>query len=69
MRALLSTFVVTNASDSGSGSLRQAILDAPSGSTIAFANNLKGQTITLTSGDLPINQSLNMNGPGAANSM
>jgi hypothetical protein len=66
IRALLSTILVTNTSDSGSGSLRQAIIDAPSGSTIAFANSLRGQTITLTSGDLAINQSLNINGPGAS---
>jgi hypothetical protein len=66
VRALLSTLVVTNTHDSGAGSLRQAILDAPSGSTIGFANNLKGQTITLTSGDLSINQNLSISGPGAS---
>ena len=66
VRALLSTFVVTNTNDSGSGSLRQAILEAPGGSTISFAKALNGQTITLTSGDLQINQSLKINGPGAA---
>jgi hypothetical protein len=65
VRALLSTFTVTNTNDSGSGSLRQAILDAPSGSTISFANSLKGQTISLTSGELLIDQNLDINGPGA----
>ena len=66
VRALLSTIVVTNANDSGAGSLRQAILVAPSGSTISFANSLKGQTIVLTSGELSISQNLTITGPGAA---
>jgi uncharacterized repeat protein (TIGR01451 family) len=35
-RQLLSTITVVNAADSGAGSLRQAILDANSGDTIAF---------------------------------
>ena len=34
-----------NNGDSGPGTLRQAILNAPAGSTITFANSLKGQTI------------------------
>ena len=66
VRALLSTIVVTNTHDSGAGSLRQAILVAPGGSTISFANSLKGQTIVLTSGELSISQNLNIAGPGAA---
>ena len=66
VRALLSTLVVANTNDSGPGSLRQAVADAPSGSTILFANSLKGETITLTSGVLSINQNLNIDGPGAA---
>ena len=65
VRALLSTLVVTNTDDSGPGSLRNAITDAPSGSTIQFANSLKGGTITLTSGVVSINQNLNIDGPGA----
>jgi hypothetical protein len=55
-RALLSNFVVTNTNDSGAGSLRQAILDAPNGATISFANSLKSQTITLTSGVLTLDR-------------
>lgn len=35
------TFVVTNESDSGAGSLRQAIVDASSGDTVTFAENVK----------------------------
>ncbi len=58
----MSTLVVTNTHDSGPGSLRNAITDAPSGSTILFANSLKGATIMLTSGVLSINQNLNIDG-------
>jgi len=58
--------VVTNTNDAGAGSLRQAILDAPSGATISFANSLKAQTITPTSGELAINQNLNIDGLGAS---
>jgi hypothetical protein len=52
------TLVVTNSSNSGAGSLRQAILtanaDAVNGNsdTITFASSLNGQTITLTTGTL-----------------
>ncbi|MGI9086119.1 MAG: choice-of-anchor Q domain-containing protein, partial [Chthoniobacterales bacterium] len=52
-------FSVTNTNDSGAGSLRQAILDAntnPGADTIDFAAILSGQTITLTSGELPITE-------------
>ena len=65
-RALLSTLVVTNNDDSGKGSLRQAIADAASGDTIAFAHSLRGQTITLTSGALDITKSLDIDGLGAS---
>ena len=64
-RALLSTLVVTDNHDSGPGSLRQAIHDAHSGDTVTFAPNLRGETITLTSGELEVSQSLNIDGPGA----
>ncbi len=65
VRALLSTLVVTNAHDSGSGSLRQQIADASTGDTITFSNKLKGQTITLTSGELDVTSSITISGPGA----
>ena len=45
--ALAATYTVTNASDSGPGSLRDAIASAASGDTIQFAAGLDGQTITL----------------------
>ena len=48
------TNVVSNTSDSGPGSLRQAILDSNNsggGDTIIFSNTLSG-TITLRSGEL-----------------
>ena len=45
--ALAATYTVTNASDSGPGSLRDAIASAGSGDTIQFAAGLDGQTITL----------------------
>ncbi|HEV3259445.1 MAG TPA: hypothetical protein VG013_21440, partial [Gemmataceae bacterium] len=68
-RALPSTLTVTNASDtgvSGDGSLRGEIAAAaPSGDRIVFAHNLEGQTITLTHGELAINKSLVIHGPGA----
>jgi TIR domain len=48
------------------GSLRYAVNDAPSGSTITFNANLRG-TIRLTSGDLNIAKDLMIRGPGAGN--
>ena len=46
---MLAVVTVTNANDSGSGSLRQAIADATAGDTIIFADGLSGSTITLSS--------------------
>jgi hypothetical protein len=55
------TFVVTTTNDSGPGSLRQvAGPEAVSGDTITFAPNLSGQTIRLTSGQITLGQSLNI---------
>lgn len=62
------TFTVSNLNDSGAGSLRQAILDtnaAAGPDIIAFQAGLTG-TITLTSGQLAITDSVNVQGPGAA---
>ena len=53
---------VTSLNDSGPGSLRQAIADAPADGTIDFA--VTG-TIVLTSGQLIITNDLTVNGPGA----
>ena len=66
-RTLLSTFTVLNLADSGPDSLRQAVLDAnahPGPDTVRFAHGLHG-TITLTSGELAITHSLDIEGPGA----
>jgi len=64
-RRLLSTFVVQNLNDSGTDSLRAAILNAQNGDTIKFAKGLNG-TITLTSGSLVVSSSVDIDGPGAA---
>jgi hypothetical protein len=63
-RALLSTLTVVNLDDSGPGSLRDNLAQAQSGDTIAFDSGLRG-TITLTSGELPVSQSVAIQGPGA----
>src|SRR5262245_12568367 len=56
------TVTVTNTNDSGTGSLRQALLDANDGDTITFA--VSG-TITLTSGGLLITKNVTISAPGA----
>jgi len=66
-RTVLSTLTVLNTLDKGAGSLRATIKSAQSGDTIVFAPSLDGQTITLTSGELAINKSLDIEGPGASN--
>ena len=63
-RTVLSTLTVLNALDSGAGSLRDTIKAASSGDTIRFDYSLSGQTITLTSGELAITKSLDIEGPG-----
>jgi hypothetical protein len=67
-RRVLSTFTVINTDDSGAGSLRQAILDANTqagADSIQFDSGVTG-TITLTSGELAITDSLDLQGPGAS---
>ena len=56
---------VTTTADSGPGSLRAAIEGAGDGDTIYFDTALYGQTIILTSGELAINASITISGPGA----
>ena len=56
------TITVTNTNDSGSGSLRQALVDVNDGDTINFA--VIG-TIGLTSGELAVDKSITINGPGS----
>jgi hypothetical protein len=57
-------FEVTNTSDSGLGSLRQALADANDGDTIDFA--VTG-TIGLTSGELLVARNITISGLGAKN--
>jgi hypothetical protein len=70
-RTLLSTYTVVSPGDSGTGTLRWAIDQAnqdPGNDTISFSSRLAGQTITLTSGLLPIRKasgSLTIRGPAA----
>src|SRR6478736_1276868 len=60
--AYANIITVTNTNDSGPGSLRQALVDANDGDTIAFA--VTG-TIVLTSDGLVIDNDLTISGPGA----
>ena len=52
------TLTVTNTSDTGAGSLRQAIVDAASGDTINFDAALSGSTITLAGTHLTIDKNI-----------
>jgi hypothetical protein len=52
-----------NSQDSGPGSLRQLIADAQDGAVIDL-DCASAVTVTLTSGELPINKNLTINGPG-----
>lgn len=56
------TWIVTNLSDSGSGSLRHAIENSLEGDTVIFDSSLSGQTI-ITSG-ITINHDLKVDGSG-----
>src|SRR5438105_15256393 len=64
-RALPSTLTVLNNADIGDGSMRAVLAQASSGDTITFDPSLAGQTITLTSGELVIDKSLDIEGLGA----
>src|SRR6266478_920823 len=63
--ASAAAITVTNNNDNGPGSLRQAISDSLPGDTIDFDSSLNGQTILLTTGELLIDKSLTIAGPGA----
>src|SRR5262245_61507357 len=65
-RALPTTLTDLPKDDSRPGSLRQALADAQKGDTIDFAPDLRGQTIRLTSGELVVDKSLDVEGLGAA---
>lgn len=65
--ASAATFTVTNLNDAGAGSLRQALTDANGAAgadTIDFTPGLTG-TITLTTGQLDVSDSVTLTGPGA----
>src|SRR5262249_36208852 len=64
-RTLPSTLTVLNTQDNGDGSLRAVLAAAQPDDTIRFDHHLRGQTITLTSGELVIDKSLDIEGPGA----
>lgn len=55
---------VTNTADTGAGSLRQTILDAPAGSTITFAPGVAG-TVQMT-GKITIDKNVTIVGPGSS---
>src|SRR6476646_10297578 len=57
------TITVTNTNDSGAGSLRQAIANANHGDRIQFG--ITG-TMILTTGELLVDKSVTISGPGAA---
>ena len=59
------TITVTTVNDNGPGSLRQAVADAVDGDTINFSSSLNGQTIALTTGEVLVNKSITISGPGA----
>src|SRR5476651_641315 len=59
------TLIVTTTADSGAGSLRDTIAAASDGDTIQFDATLNGQTINLIRGELAINKSITISGPGS----
>jgi hypothetical protein len=62
--AVGANLVVTNNLDSGAGSLRQAVIDAPAFSTVRFSDAVRG-AISLTTAGITINKNLTIVGPGA----
>ena len=62
--ARAATITVAYINDSGGGSLRQALADANDGDTVNFSL-ITPATITLTSGELLVNKSVTISGPGA----
>jgi predicted outer membrane repeat protein len=60
------TIAVTNTADSGPGTLRQAVSGATNGDTIVFSLPTPSK-ITLTSGEIAFNRSINILGPGPTN--
>jgi hypothetical protein len=58
------TLTVTNANDSGPGSLRDAVATAASGDEIRFDGALTGQAISLTTGEIVIGKDVSLVGRG-----
>lgn len=70
--AMAATYTVTNTNDSGSGSLRQAIIDANGDSasdTIVFDSGVDAQAITLTSGEIAISEAVVITGNGVSSTI
>ena len=66
-RSLPSTFTITNLTDHGAGSLRDAVRAAnasPGADAVRFAPSLRG-TIRLTEGEVLMTDDLTIDGPGA----
>ncbi len=66
-RRLLATFTVTNLDDAGSGSLRDAIVQAnsePGADEIVFEGNATSGSILLSTGELEITDTLTITGSG-----
>ena len=61
----LPPLIVTSTADSAAGSLRAVLAAATNGNTIVFATNVTG-VIKLTTGELLVNQSVSIIGPGPA---
>ena len=53
-----STISIINSNDGGSGSLRQAVLDALPGDTIRFSSAINGDTISLTTGQIMLDDDI-----------
>ena len=63
------TLTVTNANNTGAGSLRQAIADAADGDTIDFSNffnSARTISFTVITNEITINKNLTITGPGSA---
>ncbi len=61
------TLTVTNTSDSGAGSLREALVTASAGDTIQFSGLSANSIILLTSGELTVTQEITIDGSTATN--
>jgi hypothetical protein len=63
---LLVPHIVTVANDSGGGSLRATVANAPTNATITFAPNPSGQTILLTNGQVTLAKNVTIDGSALA---